>query len=163
MQILAREFYEHDTESVARNLLGKYLVRGKHIGKIVETEGYLGPEDLAAHARFGETDRNSVLFGPAGFAYVYLIYGLHHCLNVSTKGAGHGVLLRGVEGISGPGRLTRAFEIDRSCNGVDMTVQGPLFIIDGENIPDIKVRKTPRIGVDYAGEWKDKLLRYEII
>lgn len=182
---LPRSFYEQSTVEVARQLLGKYLVRkhpdGTTVGRIVETEAYIGPEDKACHASRGRTARTEVMFGPAGYAYVYFVYGFHHMLNLVTEDMGFpaAVLIRAVEPVdgitlmkkrrrteaprnlaSGPGKLCEAFSIDRSLNGIDLC--GPLlFAIDaGEPAP--KIAAKPRIGVDYAGRWKDKPWRFLI-
>jgi DNA-3-methyladenine glycosylase len=174
MQVLPKTFYDRDAESVARELLGKLLVhrvkRQKRVGRIVETEAYLGPSDLAAHSARGRTARTEVMFGPPGHAYVYLIYGMHHCLNVVTGPGDHAsaVLLRALEPIanldsaSGPGRLCRAMEIDRRLNGHDLT-KGELTLIEPEEgqVP-FEIVARPRVGVDYAGEWASKLLRFYI-
>ena len=133
MQKLPRSFYDRDTMVVAKELLGKYLVhrsnRVKRIGKIVEVEAYLGPHDLAAHSAKGRTERTKVMFGPPGHAYVYLIYGMYHCMNVVTEREGHAsaVLLRAIEPVKnvegrtqGPGLLCRAMEIDRRLNAQDL-------------------------------------------
>lgn len=174
VQKLQRNFYDRDTRIVAQELLGKFLVHrsGGHdrIGKIVETEAYLGEHDLAAHSSKGLTARTRVMFGPPGFAYVYLIYGMHHCMNVVTERAGNGaaVLLRAVEPVknlkgktSGPGLLCRALAIDKDRNGHDL-LSDDLFIA----VPDAEERftiiKRPRIGVDYAGSWARRLLRFYI-
>lgn len=162
--ILSRSFYEQKTEEVAKQLLGKIIVR--RIGKknikekITETEAYVGVHDLASHSSKGITKRNSVMFGPAGRVYVYLIYGLHHCLNIATEkeGTGSAVLIRGVEKISGPGRVCKFLQIDRNFNGLDITKNGELYILDADPVKNIV--SGPRIGVDYAKEWKDKLLRF---
>src|SRR5918992_1304492 len=124
---LPRSFYEQSTIVVAKQLLGKYLVRkhpeGVTIGRIVETEAYVGPHDLACHAAKGRTARTEVMFGPGGHAYVYLVYGLHHCFNVVTGPAGEpaAVLVRALEPVSGlhlpadgPGKLCRAMGITRT-------------------------------------------------
>jgi DNA-3-methyladenine glycosylase len=166
-------------------LLGKYLVRkhpdGKTVGRIVETEAYVGPKDLACHASRGRTARTEIMFGRAGYAYVYFIYGVYYCLNIVTEEVDHAsaVLIRAlepVEGIeimkrrrrteeqrnlaSGPGKLCQAFAIDKSLNGADVCA-GVLYIEDrGEPAP--KILATPRIGVDYAGKWKDKPWRFLI-
>src|SRR5690606_32336700 len=133
MQTLSRRFYDRDTTLVARELLGKLLVHRvdgvERIGKIVEVEAYLGPHDLAAHTSKGITPRTQVMFGPPGHAYVYLIYGMHHCMNVVTEadGTGAAVLLRALEpvsglagGTNGPGRLCKAMGIDKSHYGHDL-------------------------------------------
>src|SRR5262249_12545510 len=133
MKPLPRDFYVRDTPLVARELLGRWLVRRSggvtRVGRIVETEAYLGPHDLAAHSARGRTKRTEVMFGPPGHVYVYLIYGMHNCMNVVTEPEGHAsaVLLRALEPVlniegdtRGPGRLCRALGIDRSCNGHDL-------------------------------------------
>ena len=135
-EILPRSYFNRSTVVVARSLLGKYLVRrngaGVLAGKIIEVEAYVGPQDLACHASKGRTLRTEVLFGPPGISYVYLIYGMYHCLNVVTEKAEFpaAVLLRAVEVegqlIDGPGRLCRAFSIDRSLNRIDMTARRQL-------------------------------------
>ena len=174
MQKLPRQFYDRETALVARELLGKLLVHksGKieRIGKIVEVEAYLGEHDLAAHSSKGLTDRTKIMFGPPGFAYVYLIYGVHHCMNVVTEREGNGaaVLLRAVEPVknlagktNGPGLLCRAMEIDRRLNGHDLLSDG-FFIAAPEVAEKFSVVKRPRIGVDYARHWAKRLLRFYI-
>lgn len=174
---LSRAFYAQDTKLVARELLGKYLVHEmngiKRIGKIVETEAYLGPHDLAAHSCKGLTPRTKVMFGPPGYAYVYLIYGIHHCMNVVTQEEGHAsaVLLRAIEPIAnietrtqGPGLLCKAMQINKNHNEHDL-LSDNFYIadaIDAQEQSPIKIIKRPRIGVDYAGEWAKKLLRFYI-
>jgi DNA-3-methyladenine glycosylase len=162
---LPRSFYRRDTLAVARDLLGRTLCRrrgGGEVlrGRIVEVEAYDGPDDRASHAHRGRTARNAAMFEAGGIAYVYQIYGMHFCLNVVTGGAGYpaAVLLRACEGpvddlsASGPGRLCRAFGIDRSLDGCALV--GPeLWIEAGQPVADAAVRRTPRIGVHYAGEW----------
>jgi DNA-3-methyladenine glycosylase len=172
MQILPTSFYDRDAESVARDLLGKLLVRHvEHrfrIGRIVETEAYLGPHDLAAHSARGRTARTEVMFGPPGRAYVYLIYGMHHCLNVVTGPGEHAsaVLLRALEPVSdidtaasGPGRLCRALSIDRQLNGHDLTA-GELVLAEPLEPGSFEIEARPRVGVDYSGEWAHKPLRF---
>lgn len=184
MKIL-RPFYEQRTVEVARQLLGKYLVRnhpdGITAGKIVETEAYVGPEDKASHASRGRTPRTAIMFGPAGCAYVYLIYGFYHCLNIVTERVGYpaAVLIRAVEpseGIdlmksrrrtdelrqlaSGPGKLCRAFSIKLSLNGADIC--GDLICVEDRGEPEPKILARPRVGVDYAGRWKNKPWRFLI-
>ena len=167
---LHRSFYARDPQTVAEALLGKYLVHetaaGPRGGRVVEVEAYLGPEDLASHARFGPAGRSRVMFGPAGIAYVFLVYGMHECFNVVTgdEGEGSAVLLRALEPLpgtgrcDGPGRLTRALGIDRRLNGVTL-LAGPLRLEDrGGAAP--RVRTTARIGVGYAGRWARRRLRY---
>lgn len=149
MTALPRSFYERDTVTVARELLGKTLENGYRSARIVEVEAYLAQNDPAAHAYRGLTDRTRVLFGPGGYAYVYLIYGLHYCLNVSAEpdGVAGCVLIRGVEGVSGPGRVTRHFGISLDHYGADLT-RGPLTILDGPAPARIDV--TARIGIAKA-------------
>jgi len=144
---------------------------GLRCGRIVEVEAYLGEHDLAAHSSRGLTPRNRTMFGPAGHAYVYLIYGMHHCMNTVTEkpGIGTGVLLRalapleGLEGIntSGPGRLCRAMGIDRSFDGQDLC-RGGLYVAEPKDRPEIDVAVGPRIGVGYAGEWAEAPLRFYV-
>lgn len=174
MKPLPRSFYNRDTEQVAKELLGKWLVhaldQSLRIGRVVETEAYLGPHDLAAHSARGRTPRTETMFGPPGYAYVYMIYGVHHCVNAVTLPEAHAsaVLIRalepvqGIEGkTSGPGLLCRALGIDRSHNGLDLTT-GPLFFTRPESEPAFEIVARPRIGVDYAGEWAGKPLRFYI-
>jgi DNA-3-methyladenine glycosylase len=182
---IRRPFYEQNTLEVARQLLGKYLVRrhpeGITVGRIVETEAYVGPEDKACHAARGRTARTEVMFGEPGHAYVYFIYGFHYMLNIVTEREGFpaAVLIRAVEPVrgirlmerrrgtdesrnlaSGPGKLCQAFAIDRTLNGGDMC-GNVLYVRDaGETSPTIVT--TSRIGVDYAGEWKHKPFRFLI-
>jgi DNA-3-methyladenine glycosylase len=180
---LPRLFYEQDTIVVAQELLGKYLVRereeGATVGRIVETEAYVGPHDLACHASKGRTARTEVMFGPAGHAYVYFIYGFYNMLNLVTEAKGYpaAVLIRAVEPVqgidlmkmrrksealrslaSGPGKLCQAFAIDRSLNGADL--RGDILYLEDRGEPLPKFKSTPRIGVDYAGKWKSKLYRF---
>ncbi|RMH41922.1 MAG: DNA-3-methyladenine glycosylase [Deltaproteobacteria bacterium] len=173
MRPLSRRFYHRRTEDLARALLGKVIVCGDRAGQIVETEAYLGPEDLASHARFGPTDRARVMFGPAGVAYVYLIYGMYDMFNVvGHAGAEAGaVLVRAIAPVRGlgddpavgrgPGKLTRALGIRRADHdGVDLTAGGALFIAGGRRPGPIA--RGPRIGVDYAGAWSRAPLRFWI-
>jgi len=171
---LPREFYARDTVVVARDLLGKLLVRVvdgvERAGKIVEVEAYLGPHDLAAHSSRGRTKRTSVMFGPPGHAYVYIIYGMYHCMNVVTQPEGHAsaVLLRALEPVKnvegrtqGPGLLCRAMDIDRSLNGHDL-LSDDFYIAAPPVAEPFGIVERPRIGVSYAGEWAEKLLRFYI-
>jgi DNA-3-methyladenine glycosylase len=174
MTTLPRGFYDRPTETVARELLGMLLahrVEGHlRVGRVVETEAYLGPHDRAAHSARGRTPRTEVMFGPPGYAYVYLIYGVHHCLNVVTEPEGHAtaVLIRalepvqGIEGSTkGPGLLCRALGIDRRQNGHDL-VGDELFLAEPQRREPIEVVGRPRIGVAYAGEWAARPLRFLI-
>lgn len=182
---LSRSFYEQSTIGVAKQLLGKFLVRrhsdGTTVGRIVETEAYIGPQDLACHASRGRTNRTEVMFGPAGHAYVYFIYGFHYMLNLVTESKDYpaAVLIRAVEPLqgidlmqrrrnngslrnlaSGPGKLCQAFAIDRSLNGADLC--GNVIFVEDRGEPVPKFWATPRIGVDYAGKWKHKPYRFLI-
>ncbi len=182
---IPRRFYEQNTLEVARQLLGKTLVRehaeGATVGRIVETEAYIGPEDKACHASRGRTPRTEIMFGRAGHAYVYLIYGFHYMLNIVTEAPDFpaAVLIRAVEPLeglelmrarrktenvrglaSGPGKLCQAFAIDRKLNGDDMC--GEVLYVEDRGEPARKIVTTPRIGVDYAGKWKRKPWRFVI-
>ncbi len=141
---------------VARDLLGKVLVHRERAGRIVEVEAYVGPDDLASHARVGRKGRAAIMYGLAGFAYVYQIYGMHFCFNAVTEAEDYpgAVLVRALDtqGAGGPALLCRALGIDRACNGLDLTTS-ELFIADGADVTDEQVRMGPRIGVDYAREW----------
>jgi DNA-3-methyladenine glycosylase len=174
MRKLPRSFYNRDTILVARELLGKLLVHEspgmKRVGKIVEVEAYLGPHDLAAHSAKGLTERTKVMFGPPGHAYVYLIYGMYHCMNVVTERDGHAsaVLLRAVEPVEnlegrtcGPGLLCRAMKIDRRLNAHDL-LSDSFFIAAPEKSEPFSIIKRPRIGVDYAKHWAKRHLRFYI-
>jgi DNA-3-methyladenine glycosylase len=181
---LSRSFYSRPTLDVASDLLGKVLVRRLNrrnlAGKIVETEAYVGPHDLACHASRGHTPRTSVMFGPPGYAYVYLIYGFYFCLNVVTEPLGYpaAVLIRAVEPLenldlmrklrnnpdhdaniaSGPGKLCMAMSIDKQLNGADLL--GTTIWIEDRKIDPGAILTSPRVGVDYAGEYKDKPWRF---
>jgi len=174
VQKLPRDFYDRDTILVAQGLLGKFLVHQsggiERIGKIVEVEAYLGEHDLAAHSSKGLTERTKTMFGPPGFAYVYLIYGVHHCMNVVTEREGHAsaVLLRALEPVKnlagrtqGPGLLCRAMEIDRRLNAHDL-LSDDFFIAEPPAAAKISIAKRPRIGVDYAKHWAKRRLRFYI-
>lgn len=172
MTPLPREFFARDALVLARALVGTFLVvrRGEHVqtARIVETEAYRGPKDLACHARSGLTRRTKALFGPPGHSYVFLIYGMYECFNVVglAEGRGHAVLVRGVEpgpglegATNGPGRLTRALGITRADNEIDLTSEASrIFVAARARRPRITV--TPRVGVAYAGEWADKHWRF---
>ncbi len=169
--MLSRTYFNRSTVAVARSLIGKYLVRtldGREVaGRIIEVEAYVGPQDKACHASKGRTQRTDVLFGPCGKAYVYLIYGMYHCLNVVTEREEFpaAVLIRAIEIdgqlIDGPGRLCRALQIDRSLNRLDLTAQEGLWFEDrGGRILRKQVAALPRIGVDYAGIWAKKPWRF---
>ena len=172
MARLSREFYARDTLVVARQLLGQRLVRlleGERLsGRIVEVEAYVGETDRACHAACGRTARNAVMYGPPGHAYVYFIYGMHHCLNVVTADEGFpaAVLIRALEPVegletmrrlrrgrpdreltNGPAKLCQALAIDRTFNGLDLCADDPLFIEAGPPVDDADVETGPRVGV----------------
>ncbi len=154
-----------NTVSLAKRLLGKHLVlKNGEAHMITEVEAYDGPDDLACHASRGRTKRTEVLFSPGGIWYVYLIYGMHEMLNLVTGPQDYpaAILIRGLEGISGPGRLTRALNIDRRFNGLEATPQIGLHIEDrGTKIVRKRIKTTPRIGIDYAGPiWSQKPYRF---
>jgi DNA-3-methyladenine glycosylase len=170
---LTRDFYARNTLAVARELIGMRLVHDDggvlRVGRIVETEAYKGPQDLAAHSSRGRTARTEVIFGAPGHAYVYFIYGFWNCLNVVTaaEGVPHAVLLRALEPLTGltdktwgPGLLCRAMNIDRRLNGVDLC--GDVLWLERAPGPVKRVvlGRSPRIGVDYAGDWAKRPWRF---
>jgi DNA-3-methyladenine glycosylase len=186
--IIGRDFYARETVAVARDLLGCWIVRstsdGVASGVIVETEAYRGPADQASHARAGRTGRTAPMFGPVGHAYVYLVYGMHSCLNVvaysSAEVAAGAVLIRALEprvGLelmrarrgaaagadvrlaAGPARLCQALDVTRGLDGHDLVAGEGLWLAQGET-PVGKVSAGPRIGVDYAGEWAARPWRF---
>jgi DNA-3-methyladenine glycosylase len=172
-RVLPRSFYARPTVDVARDLLGKELRHGRTSGLIVETEAYLGIDDLAAHSSRGITDRTRVIFGPPGHAYVYFIYGMYECMNVVAEpnGVPGAVLIRAVEPIrgldemqvrrpkakrpedlaSGPGKLTLALAITRALNGTDLT-RGPLTVRDA-GVGGFEVVAGPRVGITQCADW----------
>jgi len=174
VQKLPRAFYDRDTTLVARELLGKLLVHlhdgVERMGRIIEVEAYLGPHDLASHSSKGLTDRTRVMFGPPGHAYVYLIYGVHHCMNIVTEREGHGsaVLLRALEPVKnivgrtcGPGLLSRAMQIDKRLDAHDL-LSDDFFVARPDDPSEFKIAKSPRVGVDYARHWATRHLRFYI-
>ncbi len=168
--IIPQSFFDRPAAKVARELLGKLLVR--QVGEtrtaiaVTETEAYEGVHDLASHSSKGRTARTEVMFGPAGRFYIYRIYGLHWMLNVVTSEVGDAsaVLIRGVAGISGPGRVAAAMGIDASLHGQEATPETGLWFANTNESPKKqRIRATPRIGVDYAGPiWAAKRLRFVI-
>jgi DNA-3-methyladenine glycosylase len=187
--ILQREFYARDSLIVAKELLGKILVHetseGIGAGRIVETEAYKGPEDKAAHS-YGNrrTPRTETMYGPKGHSYIYLIYGLYHCLNVtsgSILGKPEATLIRALEPVqgielmmkrrgetgkitnvaSGPGRLCVAMGLSKIHNAQYM-VKPPLYIDEGQSVNPADIVEASRIGVDYAGDCKDLPWRFYI-
>lgn len=158
------------TVRLARALLGKILVRTTPAGRmervIIETEAYVGTADRACHASKGRTARTEVMFGPGGHWYVYLCYGVHEMLNLVTEREGFpaAILIRGVEGASGPGRLTKQLGIDRSFNARPAAPASGLHLEDhGLVAPRSKIVAGPRVGIDYAGpEWAAKPWRFRV-
>jgi DNA-3-methyladenine glycosylase len=172
MAPLPRDFYARKTVTVAKDLLGRILVHEdggvRRTGVIVETEAYIGPHDLACHASKGRTKRTEVLYGPPGHAYVYLIYGMYDCFNAVTEAEGYpaAVLVRAVAPIEGcvgktdgPGKLCRAMHITRAVNRFDLTGSA-ITIEEGRPVSVRKIERGARIGVDYAGEWAHRHLRF---
>ena len=184
---LGRKFFQRPTLKVAKELLGKYLVRkiGKRIlsGKIVETEAYIGPQDKASHAYGGKiTKRNRAEYLKGGHCYIYLVYGMYWQLNITTEREGKPecVLIRALEPqertkrfkkqeskfknlANGPGKLCRWLKLDRSFYGEDLCKSKRLWVEDrGERIKKSQIVRSKRIGIEYAGEWKDKLWRFYI-
>jgi len=167
-KVLNKNFFQRDTFIVAEELLGKFLV--KKIGNketeamITEVEAYDGPLDRASHASRGISARNKPMFGSAGVWYVYLVYGMHNMLNVVTgpKEYPAAVLIRGVENCKGPGRVTKTFAVDRNFNNKKADKKTKLWIEDmGVKLNKKDIQKTPRIGVEYAGEkWANKKYRF---
>ena len=164
-------FFQRPAIDVARELIGAILVRRirrrTYCARIVETEAYVGAHDLACHASKGRTRRTEVMFGPGGYAYVYLIYGMYDMFNIvaSVVDDPQAVLIRAAQPLAnwtadmtGPGKLARALQIDRSMNGLGLTGNTLCVLAD----PDYsaQVIETSRIGIDYAGPWKDALLRF---
>jgi DNA-3-methyladenine glycosylase len=187
--ILGESFYQKDTITVARELLGKNLVHeskeGTTIGRIVETEAYRGPEDHAAHSSGGRrTARNEVMYGHKGHAYVYFIYGLYYCFNITAgnvPGKPEAVLIRAIEPIAGeeimakrrgqqvkvanltngPSKLCMAMGLSKAQNKTDLTAP-PVYIKDSPIVPQYDIVETTRVGVDYSGEWKNMPWRFYI-
>ena len=154
---LKKDFYKNSCLYVAPNLLGKMLVRKYPDGKIkrykiTETEAYKGEEDTACHARFGKTKRNEIMYNEGGFTYIYLCYGIHYLLNIVTGKANYpeAVLIRGIEQYDGPGKLTKALDITKELNNIDLSISDELWIEDSEEVEYIT---TPRIGIDYADDY----------
>jgi DNA-3-methyladenine glycosylase len=188
--ILQRSFYERDIIEVSKGLLGKIIVHesveGTTAGRIVETEAYCGPEDQAAHSFGGRrTTRNDVMFGQKGHAYVYFIYGMYFCINVTAgnvPGKPEAVLIRAIEPVAGmeimtkrrgakvastanlangPGKLCIAMGITKKLNKVDITFP-PLYIKNSATVLNENIVETTRVGIDYAGDWKNKYWRFYI-
>ena len=204
--VLPQKFYDRSTLKVARELLGKFLVRkiGRKqiVGMITEVEAYVGPKDRASHASRGVTKRTKVMFGKPGHWYVYLIYGMHYCLNIVTEKEEYpaAILIRsvaivprysnileniGISYITGPGRVCKYFKIDKRFNAKPANkpphhimckrsrVQGTAhdwcggkktgLWIEDRGVRASRIKRGKRIGVDYAGKWKDKLWRFYLL
>jgi DNA-3-methyladenine glycosylase len=166
-RILEQSFFARPALVVARELLGKHLVRRSNKREeavlVHEVEAYIGPHDLACHGRFGRTARTEVMYGPAGYWYVYLCYGMHWMLNVVTDDEDHpaAVLFRGAGEFDGPGKLTKGLRIDRRLNSEPAEKCAGLWLEDrGTKVRRAEIEMTPRIGVDYAGDWKEKPYRF---
>ena len=165
--VLGPDFFDRDADTVARDLIGKALVR-EHAGTrtshmITETEAYLGEHDLASHSARGRTQRTEVMFGPPGALYVYLVYGLHWMLNVVTGPPGHAaaVLIRSAGPFKGPGRLARGLGISRALNGQQAQPAAGLWFEDAPIAASFRIQAGPRIGIDYAGPaWSRRKLRF---
>jgi DNA-3-methyladenine glycosylase len=175
---LPRSFYARATVDVARDLLGKLLVRTGEVdraARVVEVEAYLGERDAASHARRGPTPRAAIMFGPAGVLYVYLVYGMHHCMNVVTEtdGVAGAVLIRAAEPVAGwgdrsgdrllagPGKVCAGLGITRAQNGTSLVGGGEVFLCD-DGAPAPTFKTSARIGVDYAGIWARRRLRFYV-
>ncbi len=169
-RVLNQRFFDRDTKIVAKELLGKFIVRkieGREISAMItETEAYDGPNDLASHASKGRTKRTEVMFGHPGYFYIYLCYGMYYMLNVVTgkKDYPAAVLIRGIIGKNGPGKLTKFLKIDKRFNFKITAKKSNLWFEDrGVRIQKNKIISTPRIGVDYAGLiWSLKKFRFLI-
>jgi DNA-3-methyladenine glycosylase len=177
---LPRAFFARDTELVARELVGTLIVRRPpnapvRIARIVEVEAYLGLRDLASHARRGPTPRAAIMFGPPGHLYVYLIYGMYHCMNFVAErdGEAGAVLIRAAEpllgfgdgagdprALAGPGKLCRGLAVTLADKGLDLTDPAAGLYVTHDRAAVPKVARSPRIGVDYAGSWAKRALRF---
>jgi len=175
-KILTPQFFRRPTLTVAKDMLGKFLVR--RIGKkeinlmITEVEAYDGPEDKASHASRGKTERNKIMFGDAGNWYIYFTYGMHWMLNVvvGSKGYPAAILIRETDKISGPARITKYLKIDKKFNAKPANKKTGLWIEDrpacagrGVKIKPSMIKRNKRIGVAYAGKWADKPYRFTYV
>ena len=168
MKKLDENFYCRDAVRVARELLGKTLVRITDDGtvsryRITATEAYLGGDDKACHASKGRTPRTEVMFDSGGKIYVYLIYGMYWMLNIVTGEKDHpqAVLICGLDEVKGSGRVGKLLKVDKSFYGEDLTISTRIWLEDSDTSLEFVTK--PRVGVDYAGEWKDKLWRFETV
>lgn len=165
MMRLTSNFFEKDVLYIAPLLIGSFLVRKFPCGTIqkymiTETEAYRGEEDLACHASKGRTKRTEIMYGKGGFVYVYLVYGMYWMLNLVTGKADEpqAVLIRSVHKINGPGRVSKKLEINRTFYGENLTLSERIWLEENGEKP--RFESTPRIGIDYAGDWKNKPWRY---
>ncbi|MDR0872444.1 MAG: DNA-3-methyladenine glycosylase [Prevotellaceae bacterium] len=166
---LGTDFFSNDALWLAENLLGKRLFRrfddgwvGEYI--ITDTEAYFGEDDLACHASKGRTPRTEVMYREGGKIYVYLIYGMHWLLNFVSGTPDHpqAVLIRGLQGINGPGKVGKTLQLNKSFYGEDLCTSERMWVEDAPKITDFHT--APRVGIDYAGEvWKNKLWRYYVV
>ncbi len=163
---LKKDFFLNDVLEVAPNLLGKTLVRKFADGTIkkyiiTETEAYRGEEDLACHCSKGKTPRTSIMYEEGGKIYVYLIYGMYWMLNFVCykEGVPQAVLIRGIVGFNGPGKLTKELQINKDFNNKDISITKEIWIENNNKTAEYKTK--PRVGIDYAGEiWKNKAWRF---
>lgn len=169
--VLDEDFFARNTLEVAKDLLGKHIVRrqmdGERSLRITEVEAYDGFEDQASHARFGRTSRSEVMFGPPGYIYAYLIYGIHWMVNVVTREVDYpaAILIRGTEEVQGPGRIGKHLTIDETLNNKKAVPENGLWFEDrGLAVPPNSILQKPRIGVNYAGPiWSQKLYRFLLL
>ncbi|MBU1036828.1 DNA-3-methyladenine glycosylase [Patescibacteria group bacterium] len=167
---LRRNFFKQKTLTVARDLLGCFLIRKlgqkKVVAQIIETEAYCGPKDLASHAAKGRTKRTEVMFGLAGYAYVYLIYGMYYCFNIVTERENYpaAVLVRAIkiddQTIIGPGKVCQVLKIDKTLNNVDLVKSNKLWLEKNPRFLIKKVKRFSRVNINYAKEYKDKPWRF---
>jgi DNA-3-methyladenine glycosylase len=167
MKYLDETFFAQKTLKAAKELVGCYLVRkiGKKMYrlKIAETEAYVGPHDLASHSSKGRTERTEIMFAEPGTIYIYMIYGMYFMLNIVTekKGFPAAILIRGAGEWGGPGRLSRALQIDQKLNGKKAVPDNGLWFEPRDENFKVKIKKTKRIGIDYAGPiWAEKEYRF---
>lgn len=167
--LLGRDFFSRPAERVARGLVGATLHRITDTSLppqsfvVTETEAYIGPHDLACHAARGRTKRTEVMYGPPGHLYVYFVYGMHWMLNVVVREVGYpaGVLIRGISGVSGPGRVARHLGLDGTMNGRRAAPEDGLWFTRERSLRRHRITATPRIGIDYAGPvWRERKLRF---
>lgn len=167
--VLEATFFERDTTLVAKELLGKHLVRKTPTAIqraiIHEVEVYDGLEDLGSHARFGKTQRTAPMFGPPGYWYIYLVYGMYSMINITTQKQGYpaAILIRGAGQWHGPGKLAKGLGVNRELNNQPADTNHGMWIEDSDIMyTEEQIQKTPRIGIPYAKEWKEKPLRFFI-